>query len=590
VDTREGEGSRRVPFGSSEKFSGKVKPRRCARGNMASLKENVCCCVIIPLICLIAAGLVIYYVSYFKEECADGLYRRGAVAADSETCSKVGRDILQAGGSAVDGAIAALLCTSVINPQSMGIGGGSIFTIREPNGKVRIINARETVPSDFKTDLLSTCPTTIQPMEGAHWVGVPGDIRGYAKAHKLYGHLPWASLFQPTIKMAREGIRIPYMLSRFLPLLLKEKPESPLRQLFQNEKGEPLKEGDVVKFTKLADTLETIAECGADALYNGQLAKDLIEDLQAAGSTVSLEDLKSYKVSESEAWLVTLGDYDMYFPPPPAGGALLGFILNTMQGFNLSSASLKGDEKLLTYQRYVETCKFANGFKRFLKDPNFASQTGAFEITQKYFADKVRVKISSDNSHDASYYNITPCLDTTGTTHVSVLAENGMAVSVTSTINHIFGSRIFSAKTGILLNNQLADFCGKTSNIHAGEQPPSSMSPAVLYSKSKKHMVVIGASGGSMITTGVALTLMNFLWFGKTLQDSIDAPVVFVDSRNTLNFESSFDKVVVESLHKNGNKVKVPQIFYNVVNAVSKENDCIDAVSDSRKHGKAAGY
>ncbi|KAK7146297.1 hypothetical protein R3I93_013898 [Phoxinus phoxinus] len=542
----------------------------------------------IPLICIIVS--IIICVAHFNEECPEGLYKKAAVAADSETCSKIGRDILQSGGSAVDGAIATLLCTSIIHPQSMGIGGGSIFTIREQSGKVRIINARETVPKAFKTDLLAMCTTNIQQIEGPHWIGVPGDIRGYERAHKLYGRLPWASLFQPTIKMAREGIRIPYVLSRFLPLLLKEKPDSPLRQLFQNEQGEQLKEGDIVKFEKLADTLEIIAEHGADALYTGDLAKHLVSDIQAAGSTITLEDLSSFNASETDAWKVNLGEYDLYFPPPPAGGATLSFILNTMLGFNPSSSSLEGDEKVLTFQRYVETCKFANSLKKFMKDLNFASQTEAVEIIQKHFADKVRAKISPDRTHDASYYNVTPYLDSHGTTHVSVLAEDGMAVSVTSTINLMFGSRILSSKTGILLNNQLADFCGKTEQIHAGEQPPSSMSPAILYSQSQKHIVVIGASGGSMITTGLALTLMNFLWFGKTIEDSIDAPVVFVDSKNTLNFEPLFDKIVLESLNKIGHKVKTPPMFYNVVNAVSKENNCIEAVSDSRKKGKAAGY
>ncbi|RXN06017.1 gamma-glutamyltransferase 5-like protein [Labeo rohita] len=358
-----------------------------------------------------------------------------------------------------------------------------------------------------------------------------------------------------------------------------------------NKQGELLKEGDIVRFEKLADTLEIIAQHGADALYTGDLAKDLVSDIQSAGGTISLEDLRSFRASELGAWEVALGEYDMYFPPPPAGGATLSFILNTMLGFNLNSASLEGDEKVLTFHRYIETCKFANGLKKFIKDPNFASQTEAVEIIQKHFADKVRAKISPDHTYDASYYNVTPYLDSHGTTHVSVLAEDGMAVSVTSTINYIFGSRIFSPKTGILLNNELVDFCGRTDQIHAGEQPPSSMSPMILHSSSQKHTVVIGASGGSMITTGMALTLMNFLWFGKTLKDSIDAPVVYVDSKNVPNFEPLFDKIVKESLNKMGHRGSSNStVFYNVVNAVSKENSCIEAVSDSRKHGKAAGY
>ncbi|XP_051964913.1 glutathione hydrolase 5 proenzyme-like [Xyrauchen texanus] len=554
---------------------------------MARRKARLCLCFSIPVICAII--IIIICVTRFKEECSGGAFKKAAVAADSETCSKIGRDILQSGGSAVDGAIATLVCTSVINPQSMGIGGGSIFTILEKSGKVRIINARETVPKVFKADLLAECPATFQPMEGAQWIGVPGEIRGYERAHKLYGRLPWASLFKPTIKMAREGIPIPYLLSRFLPFLM-EKTQSQLRQLYQNEQGELLKEGDIVRFEKLADTLEKIAAHGADAFYTGDIGKDLVNDIKEAGGHISLEDLSSFSVSESDAWNVTLGDYDMHFPPPPGGGATLSFILNTMLGYNLSPKSLQGKEKILTFQRYVETCKFANGLKRFMRDHKFASQTEAVEITQKHFAEKVRAKISPDHTYDVSYYNVTPYLDSHGTTHVSVLAEDGMAVSVTSTINHIFGSRVYSAKTGILLNNELADFCGKTDQIHAGEQPPSSMSPVILHSPSEKHTVVIGASGGSMITTGMALTLLNFLWFGKTLDNSIAAPVVFVDSKNFLNFEPSFDKEVVESLNKTGHKIKAPLMFYNVVNAVSKENNCIDAVSDSRKMGKAAGY
>ncbi|KAI7797772.1 gamma-glutamyltransferase 5a [Triplophysa rosa] len=555
---------------------------------MPRRKERTCLFISIPVICIVIVTVVC--VARFKQQCSDGLFKNAAVAADSETCSKIGRDILKSGGSAVDGAIATLVCTSIINPQSMGIGGGSIFTIMEKSGKVRVISCRETVPKGFKPNLLAECPETFQPKSGVHWIGVPGEIRGYERAHKLYGRLPWYSLFQPTIKMAREGVPVGDALARFLPVLSKESPESPLRQLFQNDQGELLKKGDIVKFEKLAETLEIIAQKGPDAFYIGDIGKNLVSDIQAAGGAISMEDLKSFKVSESDAWDVTLGQYDMYFPPPPAGGATLSFILNTMLGHNLNRESLQGKEKVLTFQRYVEACKFANGLKKFMKDPNFSSQTEAVEIIQKHFAEKVRAKITSDRTHDVGYYNVTPYLDSHGTTHVSVIAEDGMAVSVTSTINYIFGSTVLSPKTGVLLNNELIDFCGKTDQIHAGEQPPSSMSPVILHSPSEKHTVVIGASGGSMITTGVALTIMNFLWFGKNLKDSIAAPVVYVDSKNILSFEPSFDEAVVEALTKTGHKILGPRMFYNVVNAVSKEENCIDAVSDLRKMGKAAGY
>uniref|UniRef100_A0AAY4C3I8 Gamma-glutamyltransferase 5a n=1 Tax=Denticeps clupeoides TaxID=299321 RepID=A0AAY4C3I8_9TELE len=325
-------------------------------------------------------------------------------------------DILKLGGSAVDSAIAALLCTSVIHPQSMGVGGGSIFTIRDASGKVQIINARETVPKNFNPELLKKCTQSFQSLPGTEWIGVPGEVRAYEEVHRQYGKLPWASLFQPTIKMAREGIPLSPVLARFL-------------KLFTDKNGKLLKEGDTLRFEKLADTLEVIAEKGADAFYTGEIARSLISDIKDAGGILSLEDLNSFEVSVTSAWKVPLGDFDMYIPPPPAGGATLSFILNTMRGYNLSSESLRGKQKTLTFHRYVETCKFANGLKKFLRDPRFGSERG--------FAMKMRALISSSQTYGPQHYNVTPYLDSWGTTHLSVLAEDGSAVSVTSTINHM---------------------------------------------------------------------------------------------------------------------------------------------------------
>ncbi|KAM9544598.1 gamma-glutamyltransferase 5a [Salvelinus alpinus] len=552
---------------------------------MARSKARIYTCIALTLVS--AIGIIILCTAFAKQNCTEGVFRSAAVAADSETCSKIGRDILQRGGSAVDGAIAALLCTSVINPQSMGIGGGSIFTVMDSSGKVKIINSRETVPQEFNPDLLSGCPHNFQMMTGSQWIGVPGEIRGYEQAHRLFGKLPWASLFHPTIKLAREGFPVPQVLGRFIPLINTDE-TLPVRQLFLDKNGNLLKVGDTVKFEKLADTLEIIANQGADAFYTGKVAEDLIGDIKEAGGTLSMKDLELFKVTVTDAWTIPLGEYQMHFPPPPSGGAILSFILNIMKEYTLNSASLMGKQKTLTYQRYIEACKFSNGLRKYIRDPHFNSKPRALKFTEQQFADHFRAMISSNETHDAQYYNITPYLDTMGTTHVSVIAEDGTAVSVTSTINHMFGSRVFSPKTGVILNNELADFCGKADHIVAGEQPPSSMSPVVLQSKYKT--LVIGGSGGSMITTGMALTLMNHLWFGKSLEEAIAAPVVFVDSKNALKFEPDFDKAVVEDLKNFGHTVEVQKYFYNVVNAVEKDIGCIKAVSDSRKMGKAAGY
>ncbi|TRY59883.1 hypothetical protein DNTS_007074 [Danionella cerebrum] len=345
--------------------------------------------------------------------------------------------------------------------------------------------------------------------------------------------------------------------------------------------------GDTLKFHQLAETLETVAREGAEAFYTGDIAKNLIDDVQSRSGVLSLDDLRGFEVRVSDAWTVDLGEFRMHYPPPPAGGAILGFILKVMHGFGLSPASVQGKKKLLTLHQYLEVVKFANGQKRFLKDPQFNSGDMK-HITDETFIDHIQSLVTDRPSHDASHYNVTPGVDRFGTTHVSVLAADGSAVSVTSTINHMFGSAVYSPKTGIILNNELADFCGRADSIAAGEQPPSSMAPAIF--ESQKKTLVIGGSGGSMITSAMAMSIMNHLWFGMNLNDSIAAKIAFVDSKNNVNFEDGYDSSAVDAMKALGHSVKFNKYFFNVVNGISKEEQCISAVSDLRKQGKSSGY
>uniref|UniRef100_A0A671KXP0 Gamma-glutamyltransferase 5-like n=1 Tax=Sinocyclocheilus anshuiensis TaxID=1608454 RepID=A0A671KXP0_9TELE len=488
--------------------------------------------------------------------------------------SSVHRDMLLEGGSALDAAIAALLCTSLVNPQSMGLGGGSIFTIMDKTGKVKIISSRETVPKDVRVDLLNKCPKTTPLAPGSHWIGVPGELRGYERAHQLYGKLPWAKLFEPSIKLAREGFPMPDYLTYFLQekLIKMLINGTELCELFYKDKTPR----DTLKFPQLAETMETIAKEGADAFYTGKIAKDLIQDVQQRNGVLSLEDLSTFQVRVSDAWSVQLGEYKMHFPPPPAGGAILSFILKLMHGFGLSPASNQGDQKTLTLHRFLEAVKFANGQKHNLKDPYFDSRD---------FIKHIKALITDGSTHNASYYNITPSVDRFGTTHVSVMAADGSAVSVTSTINQMFGSTVYSPKTGIILNNELADFCGRAVSVTPGEQPPSSMAPTIL--QSQERTLVIGGSGGSYITTAMALSIMNHLWFGMNLDKSITEKIVYVDSSNKVKFEDGYNEAM-KALGHHVTKNIYP--FLNVVNGISKEGQCISAVSDARKRGESAGY
>ncbi|XP_040051386.2 gamma-glutamyltransferase 5a [Gasterosteus aculeatus] len=552
---------------------------------MAGSKKRVYCCCALMLLGLVA--VIVCVAAYAGRKCPEGTFAKVAVAADSGKCSQIGRDMIRKGGSAVDGAIAALLCTSLINPQSMGLGGGSIFTVTDSSGNVKIINSRETVPRHIKPDLLESCPKTFQLISGSQWIGVPGEIRGYEMAHKHYGKLPWAALFQPTIQLAREGFPIPEIQGRYIAYINTNQTKA-LRDLYTDKNGNLMKTGDIVKFEKLADTLEKIADQGAEAFYTGSIAEDLIRDIQEAGGTLTAQDLVSYRVRVTDAWVVPLGEYQMYIPPPPAGGVILSFVLNLLKEYKLDSKSLIGEEKNLLYHRLVEAFKFSNGLKKYIRDPGFSSEEIAKKLTEDSFVKHIQSLISNSQTHDAHYYNVTPHLDSMGTTHVSVLAEDGSAVSVTSTINHIFGSKVMSPRTGVVLNNQLSDFCGREEHIFPGQQPPSSMAPTVLKSNSK--MLVIGSTGGNMITAGMVSTLMNRLWLGKSLKEAIAAPVVYVNGQNILSFEPNFDENVIKALAALGHTQKTISRFYNVVNAVEREDGCICAVSDARKLGEAAGY
>nr|XP_037851354.1 glutathione hydrolase 5 proenzyme isoform X8 [Chlorocebus sabaeus] len=310
--------------------------------------------------------------SRHQAPCGPQAFAHAAVAADSKVCSDIGRAILQQQGSPVDATIAALVCTSVVNPQSMGLGGGVIFTIYNvTTGKVEVINARETVPARHAPSLLDRCAQALPLGRGAQWIGVPGELRGYAEAHRRHGRLPWAQLFQPTIALLRGGHVVAPVLSQFLHngFLRPSLQASTLRQLFFNG-TEPLRPQDPLPWPALATTLETVATEGAEVFYTGRLGQMLVEDIAKEGSQLTLQDLAKFQPEVVDALEVPLGDYTLYSPPPPAGGAILSFILNVLRGFNFSAESVARPEgRVNMYHHLVETLKFARGQRWRLGDP-----------------------------------------------------------------------------------------------------------------------------------------------------------------------------------------------------------------------------
>ncbi|NXG72749.1 GGT5 hydrolase, partial [Baryphthengus martii] len=579
---------------------------------------KICCLVLLTLGVLVV--IVVLVVILTQPKCGPQHYLHGAVAADTETCSAIGRDILKSGGTAVDAAIAGLICTSVMNPQSSGLGGGVVFTIYNAStGTVEVINARETVPRVFPHDLSSACASGFHT--GSRWIAVPGELRGYEEAHKRYGRLPWKALFEPTIKLLSEPLVISPVMDKIIRHPLFSRPGKSLCPLICDGQRF-LKRGETFRWPALQKTLRAVAENGATAFYEGQIGKALVEDVRKAGSSISMEDLQAYKAEVSSALNITLDNHTTVFSPgPPMGGAVLMFILKILEGYKLHEGSLATPkEKVETYHRIAEALKFGSMLKPRMSDPAFSeSQVTVGTVLSDKTAELVRHQIDARGDHPLSHYNLLESIynhgyRSKGTSHISVLAADGSAVAATSTINYPFGSFVYSNQTGIILNNELVDFCITNRSVKPGEcshpqnktqgrshiggimlsastlgeKPPSAMVPSILISKTG-DMLVIGGAGGAWIISATTMAIINKLWFGYDLEHAISAPIMHTEGGRIV-FEEHFSEEVKSGLLERGHKEKKDSIAMNVVQGISKEGKCISAYSDKRKLGKSAGY
>ncbi|XP_048747538.2 glutathione hydrolase 1 proenzyme-like [Ostrea edulis] len=545
----------------------------------------------------------------------EGHYRYASIASDTGTCAQIGVDFMgRRQGSSVDAAIATILCQCVENSHSCGVGGGHFMTVYKRNeNKAYTILAREMAPSAASEDMF--VPENRSSTEGGLAIGVPGEIKGLYKAWLIGGKLPWKDLFQPTIKKLRDGWKVSqplaYAISRQTNILMSMKN---LRDALTNPlTGRPYKENEKIKMPKLADTFEKIAD-DPHTFYNGSLADDIVADIREAGGIITKEDLENYMAVEKDPLVVTLKDNStIYTPPPPSSGAVYAMILNIADGYGFSPDSVSTtDKSIVTWHRIVEAMKFAYAKRSSLGDPDKESQSFKDTIeslvnnmTSSSYADYVRSQISDDATHDTMYYGPTFFDQSkTGTSHLAVLAPNGDAVSLTSTINLYFGSKVVGSRTGIFFNNEMDDFSTpNTTNsfgvpasaanfIKPGKRPLSSMCPSIVVDEDGHVKLVVGASGGTKITTSTALVSIETLWFNYGIKKAIDYKRLHHQLLPAhITVEEGFDPKVIQGLQQIGHNISMSASAGSVVQGILQlQEGNITANADYRKRGVPNGY
>ncbi|VFQ68094.1 unnamed protein product [Cuscuta campestris] len=461
---------------------------------------------------------------------------RAVVAAEDGRCSEIGVSILKIGGHAVDAAVATALCLGVVNPGSSGIGGGAFMLVRSSSSsRIEAFDMRETAPSAASKDMYKNNETSKD--KGALSIGVPGELAGLHEAWLKHGRLPWTTLFQPAIKLARHGFRIaPYLASNIAKNKNLIMNDTGLRQVYAPD-GKLLQEGDICYNVELSNSLEAVAGQGPKALYDGLIGEKLVEDVRKAGGILTMNDLRNYAVKITDPVAVNASGYTIFGMPPPSSGTLgLSLILKVLEGFPNSDAA-KGP---LGLHRMIETLKHMLGVRMNLGDPDFVDVSSTIsDMLSPSFAKRIRRRIYDNTTFPSKYYMPRwSQLQDHGTSNFCIVDGDRNAVSMTTSINFAFGAGVMSPSTGILLNDEMGDFSIPTevspdtlppspaNFISPNKRPLSSMTPIIIL-KDNQLAGVIGGSGGINIIAAVTQVFINHFVLGMNPSVAVQSPRVY---------------------------------------------------------------
>jgi len=520
-------------------------------------------------------------------------YTRQAVAAANPLATDAGHQILRAGGSALDAAIAVQMVLGLVEPQSSGIGGGA-FLLHFDGQKVSAHDGRETAPAGATADLFIGPEGKPLPFDDAllsgRSVGVPGALRMLEAAHRQHGQLPWAQLFEPAIRLAEQGFKV----SPRLHTLVQTDPhlkKDPLAARFFYNAGQAWPVGHVLRNPEYAHVLRRIANEGSRALHEGAVAQAIVQRAQAAPQPgrLSLEDLRSYQPREREALCFDhtahARDYRICgFPPPSSGQIAIGQILGLLNNTSAQGAALSNGLPSPDFlHRYTEASRLAFADRaQYLADPDFVSAPagdwrsllapGYLRERSRLIGDRsMKVATPGQPNGVKSAWAPMPAQTEYGTSHISVVDAKGRAVAMTTTIEAAFGSRRMVSTDptrpgGFLLNNQLTDFSFSPADaqgrpmanrVEPGKRPRSSMSPTLVFDKATGQLLMSGGSpGGALIIHYTAKLLIGTLHWGLNAQQAVNLPNFGSLNGPTLLETQGFPLGTVDALKARGHDVR----------------------------------
>lgn len=520
--------------------------------------------------------------------------QKAMVSSGRPEATKIGIEILEKGGNAIDAAVAVGFAMGVAEPATSGIGGGGFMTIKAPMHKNPIfIDFREMAPAKASTDMWTFDEYgkvyNKENAIGAKSVSVPGEVAGMIHALETYGTLSLEEVLEPTIKLAEEGIVVSDMFKKMLKTYNKYLVNcSEANSIY----CESLMVGQKLKNPALANTLKRVAKEGKDAFYKGPIAEAIVGTVKKNGGLLDLSDMENFKVKVEEPVVGTYRGYTIVSSPPPSsGGTHIIQSLNILENFEISNMDVNSTEYLHL---------FSEAFKLAYEDrAKFMADTDFIDVPLKGLRSKKYAKILSEriDMHSSRKPEVLDpwTYEHDDTTHYSIGDKEGYLVSVTKTINHFFGACMVAEGTGILLNDTMADFSTNrydVNSVDSRKKPLSSMSPTIIL-KDDKPVAIIGSPGGVRIINTVVQIISKLIDHEMDLQDAIDSPRVTQNTSNTMLYESRIPEETILELTGLGHDMKRCLDYDKKMGGVNgiyyKKDGTIVGGADPRRDGVAYG-